>query len=153
MTLSLDPKKAIPHREPFLLVSELIECSNDGLTGTTVYNVPKDLEVFKGHFPGNPVFPGVMQIEVAAQACLWVFMYPSKPGRPDAEVLFRGIDSFKFKNIIRPGDQIVSKVANKQIRKTFHIWEVVNSVNDKVVGQGSYTMMMANTQEVLKYRV
>lgn len=95
--------KMIPHRYPFLLVDRITECVP--LKYVKGYkNVTMNEDFFNGHFPGNPVMPGVLQIEALAQLSLSIILtlpeYKGKLG------LFAGIDKVRFKRIVRPGDKL-----------------------------------------------
>ena len=91
-------KEYIPHREPMLLIDE-IELGEDGRCYAK-YRV-KDDEIFcQGHFPGNPIVPGVILCEIMAQSCALLMKEDLKGMTP----LYTGIDNLRFKNIVKPGD-------------------------------------------------
>jgi UDP-3-O-[3-hydroxymyristoyl] N-acetylglucosamine deacetylase/3-hydroxyacyl-[acyl-carrier-protein] dehydratase len=97
-------EKMLPHRYPFLLVDKVMEITDDTIIG--VKNVTMNEPQFTGHFPGNPIFPGVLQIEAMAQ-CGGVFAL-SKVEEPHLySTYFMKIDGVKFKSMVRPGDTIV----------------------------------------------
>lgn len=99
-----DIEKMLPHRYPFLLVDKIMEITDDTIVG--VKNVTMNEPQFTGHFPGNPIFPGVLQIEAMAQ-CGGVFAL-SKVDEPHLySTYFMKIDNVKFKNMVRPGDTLV----------------------------------------------
>jgi UDP-3-O-[3-hydroxymyristoyl] N-acetylglucosamine deacetylase / 3-hydroxyacyl-[acyl-carrier-protein] dehydratase len=99
-----DIEKMLPHRYPFLLVDKVMEISEEGIVG--VKNITMNEPVFTGHFPGNPVFPGVLQIEAMAQVG-GIFAL-SKVEDPEAySTYFMKIDNVKFKQKVLPGDTIV----------------------------------------------
>ena len=96
--------KMLPHRYPFLLVDRL-EVEEPGVKGVGIKNVTMNEEFLQGHFPNNPVMPGVLQVEAMAQTAAPIIMLLEQyKGRL---ALFAGIESAKFKNIVRPGDQLV----------------------------------------------
>ena len=91
----------IPHRDPMLLidtVSELVE----GERITASFYVDPDREIFKGHFPGDPVLPGVYTVEATAQAADLILM--TKSAYAGKTPLFLGIDHVRFRKKILPGD-------------------------------------------------
>ena len=95
--------KMLPHRYPFLLVDRITECV-PGDYSKGYKNVTFNEPFFQGHFPENPIMPGVLQIEAMAQTSAPILMtldeYKGKLA------LFAGIESAKFKNIVRPGDKL-----------------------------------------------
>ncbi|MCL5069451.1 MAG: 3-hydroxyacyl-ACP dehydratase FabZ [Actinobacteria bacterium] len=109
-----DIKKIIPHREPFLLIDEVLEVE-PGKSIKAVKNVDESEYYFKGHFPGNPVMPGVLMIEAIAQAgAITVLLLPENKGKL---VLFAGIDKARFKKIVRPGDKLEIEVEITDFRR------------------------------------
>lgn len=97
-------EKMLPHRYPFLLVDRIIAMSNQGITG--LKNISMNEPQFTGHFPGNPVFPGVLQIEAMAQ-CGGIFAL-SQVDEPELySTYFMKIDNVKFKQKVIPGDTVV----------------------------------------------
>ncbi len=101
-------EKMLPHRYPFLLVDKVMEITDDTIIG--VKNITMNEPQFTGHFPGNPIFPGVLQIEAMAQ-CGGVFAL-SKVDEPHLySTYFMKIDGVKFKSMVRPGDTIVLELS------------------------------------------
>jgi len=99
-----DIEKLLPHRYPFLLVDKVMEITEDSIVG--VKNVTMNEPMFQGHFPGNPVFPGVLQIEATAQVG-GIFAL-SKVEQPELySTYFMKIDNVKFKQKVLPGDTLV----------------------------------------------
>ncbi|MDD2983423.1 MAG: bifunctional UDP-3-O-[3-hydroxymyristoyl] N-acetylglucosamine deacetylase/3-hydroxyacyl-ACP dehydratase [Crocinitomicaceae bacterium] len=99
-----DIEKILPHRYPFLLVDKVMEITENGIIG--VKNVTMNEPMFQGHFPGNPVFPGVLQIEATAQVG-GIFAL-SKVDEPELySTYFMKIDNVKFKQKVIPGDTLV----------------------------------------------
>jgi 3-hydroxyacyl-[acyl-carrier-protein] dehydratase len=91
----------IPHREPFLLVDEITELEA-GVRAVGSYLVKDDAWYLAGHFPGNPIMPGVLQVEALAQVgAICGLAHPDFAGKL---ALFAGIDAVRFKRIVRPGD-------------------------------------------------
>ncbi len=91
----------IPHRAPFLLVDE-VSALEPGVRAAGRYRVVADAWYLQGHFPGNPIMPGVLQIEALAQlGAVCGLAHPDFRGRL---ALFAGVDNTRFKRIVRPGD-------------------------------------------------
>ncbi|MBP7516584.1 MAG: 3-hydroxyacyl-ACP dehydratase FabZ [Desulfobulbus sp.] len=109
--LPLDSKAImaiLPHRYPFLLVDRIIELDK-GKSATGLKNVTISEPFFQGHFPGEPVMPGVLILEGMAQtggllACL------SDPAMVGRLIYFAGVDNARFRRVVRPGDQLLYKL-------------------------------------------
>lgn len=99
-------EKTLPHRHPFLLVDKIIELTDTYIVG--IKNVSFNEWFFPGHFPGNPVMPGVLQIEALAQTGGILCINCMPEGKYDT--YFLKIDNCKFKQMVRPGDTMVLKL-------------------------------------------
>ncbi|MCI0507763.1 MAG: 3-hydroxyacyl-ACP dehydratase FabZ [Gammaproteobacteria bacterium] len=100
----------LPHRYPFLLIDRVVECRlGESLTG--IKNVTYNEPYFTGHFPKKPVMPGVLILEALAQAT-GILAFRSSNARPTEESLYYlvGIDEARFKQVVKPGDQLILKV-------------------------------------------
>jgi 3-hydroxyacyl-[acyl-carrier-protein] dehydratase len=93
----------IPHREPFLLVDEIVELV-PGEHAVGRYHVDPDAWYLRGHFPGRPIMPGVLQVEALAQVGAVCGL--AAPGFAGRLALFAGIDDVRFKRIVRPGEEL-----------------------------------------------
>jgi UDP-3-O-[3-hydroxymyristoyl] N-acetylglucosamine deacetylase / 3-hydroxyacyl-[acyl-carrier-protein] dehydratase len=96
--------KLLPHRPPFLFVDKIIELRENGVTG--IKNVTMNEAFFTGHFPDEPVFPGVIQIEALAQTG-GIFIMNTVPDPENYLTYFMKIDGVKFRRKVVPGDTII----------------------------------------------
>lgn len=121
--------KLLPHRYPFLLVDRITECV-PGKSIKGYKNITMNEDLFNGHFPNNPIFPGVLQIEALAQisACTLLCM-PEYSGKL---VLFAGIDGARFKRVVRPGDRLDFEVEVTKLRGPIGKTKCVAKVDGEV---------------------
>src|SRR3954465_4271618 len=96
----------LPHRYPFLLIDRVLEVGDDRVVA--LKNVTFNEPYFQGHYPGNPVMPGVLQIEAMAQAAGVLML--RKISTEGKTALFMSCDKVKFRRAVRPGDQLVIHV-------------------------------------------
>lgn len=99
-----DIEKMLPHRYPFLMVDKIMEIHEESIIG--VKNITMNEPIFTGHFPGNPVFPGVLQIEAMAQVG-GIFALSKVEDPHLYSTYFMKIDNVRFKQKVVPGDQVV----------------------------------------------
>ncbi len=115
-------QKMLPHRYPFLLVDRIIDVKAgeevEGYLNISITNA-----VFQGHFPGHPIYPGVLIIEGMAQTgAILPFTVMSKEELSDKVVYFMSIDKAKFRKPVLPGDRLVYRV--KTIKYRGKIWQL-----------------------------
>ncbi|GHV03095.1 3-hydroxyacyl-[acyl-carrier-protein] dehydratase FabZ [Clostridia bacterium] len=103
--------KVIPQRDPFLFVDEIVSANTETLEA--VYTFRPDNPVFAGHFPGNPVVPGVLMLEALAQAGAYFLL--SKPENAGKGVYLLKVNNAKFKRIVRPGERIELRIEKGRV--------------------------------------
>jgi len=129
----------IPHRPPFLWVDSILELNGEILTTTTT--IPDDLELFRGHYPGNPIVPGVLICEAVFQSgALLIAKLIGKTDelKTNVPVLSR-ITGCRFKRQVLPGDTLVIRVELKERLASAWFIKGVARVNGKVAVQVTFS--------------
>ena len=110
---SKDILDILPHRHPFILVDRILECNDeDWIVG--IKNVAASEPWFEGHFPGQPIFPGVLQLEAMAQTAGILL---NKVLKSEGKVAYYlGVDKAKFRRIVVPGDQLRMEIKLLKLR-------------------------------------
>ncbi len=140
--MSLDVKQImeiIPHRYPMLLVDK-VEVLEPGVRAVGYKNVTMNEPFFQGHFPSNPIMPGVLQIEAMAQlgAIALLSMEQFKGKTP----LFGGIKAAKFRGMVVPGDILKLEIEIVKIKGIAGIGKGIASVDGKKVAEAELTFMI-----------
>lgn len=129
-------RQYLPHREPMLLVDEIV-INPDG-TADAKYRIRDDEFFCQGHFPGNPLVPGVIQCEIMAQSCALLV----KDEIVGKTTLYSGIDNVRFKNPVRPGDlcEVTARLNAKRANMFF--CEAELRVDGKLCCKGSLSFAL-----------
>jgi 3-hydroxyacyl-[acyl-carrier-protein] dehydratase len=130
----------LPHRYPFLMVDRVMELE-PGVRAVGIKNVSINEPFFQGHFPDNPVMPGVLIIEALAQvAGILAF----KSGCQGKTVYFLSIEKVKFRKIVLPGDQLRLEV--NVIHKRGNVWKFSGNafVGDKLTSEAEFAAMVSD---------
>ncbi|MFI5294267.1 MAG: 3-hydroxyacyl-ACP dehydratase FabZ [Thermodesulfovibrionales bacterium] len=134
--------KLLPHRYPFLLVDRIADFQ-PGVSATGVKNVTINEPFFQGHFPGQPIMPGVLIIEAMAQVA-GVMAFSS--GVEGKAVYFMSIDNAKFRRPVVPGDQVMMDI--KVLKQRGNVWRFSGTatVDGKLVSEAEFTAMVTDKE-------
>jgi len=135
-------QEMLPHRYPFLLVDRITEVKN-GEFVRGYLNVSITNAVFQGHFPGHPIYPGVLIIEGMAQTgAILPFTVMDKNELKNKVVYFMSIDKAKFRKPVRPGDRLEYRVST--IRQKGKIWQLRGEafVDNELVAEAELKAMI-----------
>ncbi len=126
-------QEIIPHRYPFLLVDRIVELE-EGKRVVGIKNVTINEPFFQGHFPGHPVMPGVLVLEAIAQTGAVALL--KRPENAGKLAFFAGIDNFRFRQQVRPGDQLRIEVEFLKLKSSVGKAHARALVGDKVAAEG-----------------
>ena len=132
-------KNIIPQRDPFLMIDE-VEKYVPGESAIAYKNVNEQEWYFKGHFPGNPIMPGVLITESLAQTgAVAILSMDENKGK---NALFGGIDKMKFKRKVVPGDRLKLEVKIIKRKGPIGVGEAIATVDEKIVAKGELTFAL-----------
>lgn len=136
-------ESVLPHRDPFVWVSRVLECE-PGVSVKAELDVSPDLPLFEGHFPDYPVLPGVIIMEALAQAASFSILVAR-----EAEGMlgfFAGIDNAKFRNQVRPGNTVTLEATIVKSSRRMCVAEVKASVDDTVCATATQKYVLATAE-------
>jgi 3-hydroxyacyl-[acyl-carrier-protein] dehydratase len=137
-------QRIIPHRYPFLLVDRIVEIEW-GKRAVGIKNVTVNEPFFQGHFPGNPIMPGVLIIEALAQVgAVAVLGMPEYRGKL---AFFAGIDRVRFKRPVRPGDTLRLEVELEKMRRSIGVGQGRATVDGELVAEGSLMFALVDAEQ------
>jgi len=139
-------QKILPHRYPFLLVDRITEMT-EGESVKGYKNVSISEPVFQGHFPGHPIYPGVMILEGMAQAGGILALKSSGFTEEELEskvIYFMSIDGAKFRNPVKPGDKLEYRISVIKLRKNIIVLDGKAYVGDVLVSEAELKAMVVD---------
>jgi len=138
----LEIQKWLPHRYTFLLIDKVVDLVPDSFI-VAMKNVTINESFFEGHFPGNPVMPGVLICEAMAQAAAVFARYSEPELLKNKNFYLVGADGFKWKKMVLPGDTI--RIEMRSVRKRNPLWVMEGdvSVDGKIVASGTLSAAAA----------
>ncbi len=140
-------RKILPHREPFLLVDEVLELEENKRI-VAVKHVLASEPYFAGHFPGAPVMPGVLIVEAMAQAGA-LLLLREVPDRESKLVFFAGIDRARFRQPVFPGDDLRLELTVLSRRVNIAKMDGKAYVGDKLVAEAQLLAMLVDRDRAL----
>jgi 3-hydroxyacyl-[acyl-carrier-protein] dehydratase len=134
-------QRMIPHRYPFLMIDKVIDVVPD-VRATGIKNVTINEPHFVGHFPADPVMPGVLLIEAMAQTAAVLVVATLGPEREGSLVYFMSVDQARFRKPVGPGDTLAVHVSKE--RKRGNVWKFKGRamVGNTLVAEATYTAMI-----------
>jgi len=135
----VDILKMIPHRYPFLLVDRITECV-PGKYSKGFKNLTMNEEFFQGHFPNNPIMPGVLQLEAMAQCSAPILL--SLDAFKDKLCLFAAMENVRFKRIVRPGDRFDMDIQLTKLKGPIGKVHAIGSVGGEIAVEADMTVCM-----------
>jgi 3-hydroxyacyl-[acyl-carrier-protein] dehydratase len=130
-------RKYLPHRYPFLLVDRVVELSS-GESIVAYKNLSANEPFFEGHFPSNPVFPGVLLVEAMAQAAgILGFYSQGKKIESGSTYYLAGVDKVRFKKPCVPGDKVMLRAAVVTVRRGIWKFDVSSDVDGELAASAT----------------
>lgn len=135
--------EALPHRYPFLMIDRIVDIDGDE-TAIGIKNVTFNEPTFLGHFPGNPIFPGVLIIEGMAQTAGAIVIKHDANAGGKRIVLMLGVDNARFRKPAGPGDTIEFHIAKMHRRRNVGRYKAEAKVNGVVIAEAEITAMIVS---------
>ena len=137
--------EVLPHRYPFLMIDRLVDIIAN-VSATGIKNVTVNEPYFQGHFPGQPVMPGVLIIEAMAQTSAALVVHSMGPHAEGKLVYFMSIESARFRKPVVPGDRLHVHVTKQRTRGSVWKFTAEAKVDDVVVAEATYSAMILDKE-------
>ena len=137
--------EVIPHRYPFLMIDRLVDIIAN-VSATGIKNVTVNEPYFQGHFPGQPVMPGVLIIEAMAQTSAALVVHSMGPHAEGKLVYFMSIESARFRKPVVPGDRLNVHVTKERSRGNVWKFRAEAKVDGVVVAEATYSAMILDKE-------
>lgn len=133
----------LPHRDPFVMVDEVVEIDAERIVA--LKHVRDDEDWCRGHFPGNPIMPGVLITEALAQSAALIYLHAHRD-RAGATVYLVGADKLRFRKPVRPGDTLRLEVSIASQRRGIWTFDGTATVDDARVANGTFMATVAQAE-------
>jgi 3-hydroxyacyl-[acyl-carrier-protein] dehydratase len=142
----LEIMNRLPHRYPFLLVDRILDLQEDRVVGlkNVTYNEP----FFQGHFPQEPVMPGVLILEAMGQVAAMMVLH--LPGSEHLAPYLTGVDQAKFRRPVRPGDQLITEARAERFRRRVGKVSVRATVEGELAAEAVLGFLLAERLDAKK---
>ena len=137
--------EVLPHRYPFLMIDRLVDIIAN-VSATGIKNVTVNEPYFQGHFPGQPVMPGVLIIEAMAQTSAALVVHSMGPHAEGKLVYFMSIESARFRKPVLPGDRLNVHVTKERSRGNVWKFRAEAKVDGVVVAEATYSAMILDKE-------
>lgn len=135
----------LPHRYPFLMIDRIISLSSD--EAVAIKNVTINEPYFQGHFPDEPIMPGVLLLEALAQLGGVLINSLNGEDQPNQKGYLAGIDGVRFRKPVTPGDQIILKVSLLKYKGGIYKLKGEAKVQGEVVVEGEFLIATKKSEE------
>jgi 3-hydroxyacyl-[acyl-carrier-protein] dehydratase len=137
--------RTLPHRYPFLMLDRILELTSETVVG--LKNVTINEPFFQGHFPGQPIMPGVMIVEAMAQAAA-ILGFSLLDDQKGNTIYFMGMDKVRFRKPVRPGDQLIIKARLLKRKGPVFKMQAEAFVEDQLVAEAELLATLGSAKNV-----